>query len=179
MGKKKQKRNLYRTNSSNEMEYNKIIKISIGVLVVLALTYFGTAILSGEIKFSEKEKEETKTETSIQYEEITVGQMLNRSDSEYYVLLFNFSDTYASYYLSLMDTYTRKDKSLPFHIIDLEKHLNKEYVLQDGEKLIEKPVRLVDFKAVNPTIVRIKNKKVVERIDGKEDILKFFEEKNK
>ncbi len=178
MGKKKQKRNLYRTNSSSDMEYNKIIKISIGVLVVLVLTYFGTAILSGEIKFGEKKKEEVKEEVSIQYEEIMVGQMLNRSESEYYVLLFDFTNAYASYYLTLIDTYTSKDKSLPFHIIDLEKHLNKEYVLQDGEKLIEKPVRLVDFKAVNPTIVKIKNRKVVERIYGKEDVLKFFEEKN-
>ena len=105
--------------------------------------------------------------------------MLNRSENEYYVLLFNFSDTYASYYLSLMDSYTSQDDSLPFHIIDLEKHVNKDYVLQDGEKLIEKPVRLVDFKAINPTIVRIKNRKVVERIDGKEDVLEFFEEKTK
>ena len=90
MGKKKQKRNLYRTNSSSDMEYNKIIKISIGVLVVLVLTYFGTAILSGEIKFGEKKKEEVKEEVSIQYEEIMVGQMLNRSEVNimyYYLIL--------------------------------------------------------------------------------------------
>jgi len=179
MKRKKQDRNLYRTNSSGDMEYNKIIKITVGVLIVLVITYFATAILSGEIKFGSKEKEEVKEETSIQYEEITVGQMLNRVDSEYYVLLFDFTDTYASYYLSMMDSYTNKDDSVPFHIIDLEKHVNKDYVLQDGEELIEKPVRLVDFKATNPTVVRIKNRKIVERITGKDKVLEFFEEKTK
>ena len=172
---KKQKRNLYKTNTSSEMEYTKIIKIAIGVVLVLALTYFVTAIASGEIKFKKDEVKEE--ETSIQYEEIIVGEMLNRNENEYYVLLFNFTDNFASYYLSLKDSYIQNDNSLPFYIIDLEKHINKDYVLSEEEKLIEKPNSLTEFKATSPTIVKIKDKKVVERIYGRESILKFFEEK--
>lgn len=175
MKKKKQKRNLYKTNTTNDMEYSKIIKITIGVILVLAATYFVTALASGEIKFG-KSKKEVKEETSIQYEEIMVGQMLNRSDSEYYVLLFNFTDTFASYYLTQKDNYITKDDALPFYIIDLEKSVNKDYVLGDEEALIEKPVRLVDFKATSPTIVRIKNRKIVERISGRDKVLDFFKE---
>lgn len=175
MKKKKQNRKLYKTNTSSDMEYNKIIKIAIGVVVVLALTYFVTALISGEIKFGNNKEEVVEEETAIQYEEIMVGQMLNRVDNEYYVLLFNFTDSFASYYLSLMDSYTSKEDSIPFHIIDLEKHVNKDYVLQDGEKLIEKPVRLVDFKATSPTIVKIKNRKIVERISGRDNVIDFFE----
>lgn len=177
MKNKKQKRNLYKTNTVTEMEYSKIIKITIGVVLVLALTYFVTALASGEIKFGKTKVEEEKKETSIQYEEIMVGQMLNRSDDEYYVLLFNFTDTFASYYLSLKDSYVKEDNSLPFYIIDLEKSVNKDYVLKDGEKLIDKPVRLVDFKATSPTIVKIKNRKIIERISDRDNVLKFFEER--
>lgn len=177
MKNKKQKRNLYKTNTSTEMEYSKIIKITIGVVLVLALTYFVTALASGEIKLGKTKVEEEKKETSIQYEEIMVGQMLNRSDDEYYVLLFNFTDTFASYYLSLKDSYAKEDNSLPFYIIDLEKSVNKDYVLKDGEKLIDKPVRLVDFKATSPTIVKIKNRKIIERISDRDNVLKFFEER--
>lgn len=173
---KKTKRKLYKTNTNTDMEYTKLIKISIGVILVLALTYFITALASGEIKFG-KDKEEVKEETSIQYEEIMVGQMLNRNQNEYYVLLFNFTDIFASHYLSLKDGYSQNEGSLPFYIIDLEKHVNKDYVLSENEKLIEKPIRLVDFKAVSPTIVRIKDRKVVERISGRDNILKFFESK--
>lgn len=177
MKNKKQKRNLYKTNTVTEMEYSKIIKITIGVVLVLALTYFVTALASGEIKFGKTKVEEEKKETSIQYEEIMVGQMLNRSDDEYYVLLFNFTDTFASYYLSLKYSYAKEDNSLPFYIIDLEKSVNKDYVLKDGEKLIDKPVRLVDFKATSPTIVKIKNRKIIERISDRDNVLKFFEER--
>ena len=40
------------------------------------------------------------------------------------MLLFNFTDTFASYYLSLKDSYVKEDNSLPFYIIDLEKSVN-------------------------------------------------------
>lgn len=172
---KKQKRNLYKTNTNSEMEYSKIIKITIGVILVLTLTYFITALASGEIKFG-KEKVEEK-ETSIQYEEIIVGQMLNRNKNEYYVLLFDFTDSFASYYLSLKDSYINNEDSLPFYIIDLEKHINSKYILKDGEELIEKPNNLSEFKVTSPTIIKVKDNKVVERISGRDSILKFFEEK--
>lgn len=155
------------------MEYSKAIKITIVVVLILALTYFATAILSGEIKFGKEEK--VKEEVSIQYEEITAGQIFNRTSNEYYVLLFNFTDTFASYYLSLIDTYSQEEDSIPFHIVDLEKKVNEQYVLQEGEGLKDKPTTLVDFKASNPTIVRIKDKKVVERIAGRDKVLDFFE----
>lgn len=171
----KQKKKLYKINTNTEMEYSKIIKIAIGVIIVLAITYFVTAIVSGEIKFGKEEIVEE--ETSIQYEEIMVGQMLNRSENEYYVLLFNFTDNFASYYLSLKDSYSQNNDALPFYIIDLEKHTNKDYVLEDGEHLVEKPVRLVDFKTTSPTIVKIKNRKVVERVSGRDNVLNFFEKK--
>lgn len=172
--KKKTKKILYKTNSSTDVEYAKIIKIAIGVVLVLGLTYFVTALVTGEINFNKKD-EEVKEETSIQYEEITAGQIFNRTDEEYYVLLFNFTDTFAGYYLSLIDTYSYDDDSLPFHIVDLEKKVNEQYVLQEGEGLKEKPTNLGDFKATNPTIVKIKNKRVVERISGRDNVLKFFD----
>ena len=174
MKNRKQKRKVYKTNTSSDMEYIKIIKITIAVISVLAFTWFVTALISGEIKFSsEEEKEE---EVSIQYEEIIAGQIFNRAEEEYYVLLFNFTDNFASYYLSLIDTYDTIEDSLPFYIVDLEKKVNEQYVLQEGEGLIEKPNSLAKFKATNPTIVRIKNGRVVERISERENVLTFFEE---
>ena len=34
-------------------------------------------------------------------------------------------------YLSLKDTYAQNENSLPFYIVDLEKHVNKDYVLEN------------------------------------------------
>lgn len=175
--KKKTKRNLYKTNTSSDMEYSKIIKITLGVVLVLTLTYFVTALATGEIKFG-KEKEELKEEVIIQYEEIIAGQILNRDKEEYYVLLFDFTDTYASYYLSLKDTYIKNDKALPFYIVDLEKHVNKSIVAADENEYKANVNNIDNLKVINPTILKVKNHKVIKNITGKENILKFFEENN-
>ena len=159
------------------MEYSKIIKITIGVVLILALVYFITALATGEIKFG-KDEEETVEETSIQYEEIIAGQILNRSQDEYYVLLFNFTDTFASYYLSLKDSYLQNDSALPFYIVDLEKHINKDIVAETESDYKANLSSLSDLKVTNPTILKVKNHKVIKNITGRENILKFFEENN-
>lgn len=172
MKNKKQKRKLYKTNTTSEFEYSKTIKIAIEVVLILGLTYFITALATGELKFNKKE--EVKEEISIQYEEIMTGEVFNRVGNEYYVLLTNFTDTFASYYLSLIDSYKQDEKSLPFYIVDLEKKVNESYVLKTDEKLKELPNNLSEFKATNPTIIKIKDKQVVERISGKDKVIEFF-----
>ena len=172
--KKKTKRNLYKTNSNSDMEYSKVIKITIGVVVVLALVYFVTALATGEIKFNNKKKVE-ETETSIQYEEIIAGQILNRNDKDYYVLLFNFTDTYASYYLSIKDTYVKKDKALPVYIVDLEKDINKGIVAEDSKNIKTYVDNVKSLKVSNPTLIRIKDHKVVQSIEDRDKIIEFFE----
>ena len=55
MGKKKQK--LYKSNQVSDTNYMKIVWITLGVLIVLGLVYFFTALGTGEIKLGKKEKE--------------------------------------------------------------------------------------------------------------------------
>ena len=155
---KKNTRN-YRTTTSTEVDYMKVIKIGIGVLLVLGIVYLVTAIASGEIKLNKKEK--ATSETEIQYQEIIAGETFNRNASEYYVLFMNFTDSFASYYLSLIDNYHMKDNSLPFFTVDMEKKINSDYITND-------------LKVENPTILKISNSKITETITGKEDILNFF-----
>ena len=175
--KKKTKRNLYKTNTSSEMEYSKIIKISIGVLIVLGLVYLVTALVMGEIKFGDKTN--TKKEPAdIQYEEIMAGEVLNRSKNEYYVLMFDFTDTYASYYLNLKDRYEMNNSGSYFYILDLEKKVNEEIILKEGN-YTEYPSNISDLKVSSPTLLKINNHKVVTRITGKNNILDFFNDNNK
>ena len=156
--KRKNTRN-YRTTTTTEVDYMKVIKIGVGVLLVLGLVYLVTAIASGEIKLGKKENE--KIETEIQYQEIIAGETFNRNASEYYVLFMNFTDSYASYYLSLIDNYQMKDNSLAFFTVDMEKKINSDYVTNE-------------LKVENPTILKISNSKITETITGKDNILNFF-----
>lgn len=174
---KKTKRNLYKTNTSSDLDYAKGIKLAIIIALILIVVYFLTALAMGEIKLGKKEEEE-KPVTSIQYEEIIAGQIFNRSDEEYYVMLFNFTDEFATYYLTLRDSYLKKDSHLPMYILDLEKKMNEEIIIQGEENYIEQPTWVEDLKVNGPTLLRIKNHKVVSRITNRENILKFFEENN-
>lgn len=171
---KKTKRTLYQTKSNIDMEYSTVIKIAIGVIVVLALTYLITALASGEIKFGKRNKE-AEQEVSIQYEEIMAGQVLNRNHDEYYVLLFNFTDTFASYYLSLKDNYIREDNALPFYIVDLEKYMNQSIITDKDEKMVTNTNDINNLKVMSPIILKVKGHKVVESIKGRESILNFFD----
>ena len=155
----KRNKTKYRTTTTTEVDYMKVIKIGIGVLIVLAIVYLVTAIASGEIKLNNKAKEKPATE--IQYQEIMAGETFNRNSSEYYVLFMNFTDSFSSYYLSLISNYAYGNNSLPFYTVDMEKKINTEYITDE-------------LKIENPTILKISNSKTVETITGKENVLNFF-----
>ena len=175
MKKKNQKRKLYQTKGNQDLEYIKVIKIVIIVIIFLVLTYFIAALITGELQFGKKEQEQ-KEEVAIQYEEIMAGQVFNRPNSEYWVLFFPFTDTFASYYLQQKDIYTSNPENLAVYIVDLEKSFNKNLVLAEDEKYQQNPTKISDLKVSNPTLLRIRDHKVAERITGREEILKFFKE---
>lgn len=173
MKNKKTKRKLYTTKQGNDYEASKIIRITIAVILVLGLTYFVTALATGEIKFKSN-KDKVVEEVSIQYEELIAGQIFNRKSDNYYVMLFNFTDVFASYYLSLKDAY-EKDKDIPIYIVDLEKDFNTNIVLKEDQNFIEKPSKLEDLKVSDPTMIKISKGKVTERIVGREKIIEFLD----
>ncbi len=166
------KKDLFGKANYNEQVMSGV-KIALVVIAVLGIFYLLTAIKTGEIKFGKKEKEPEEVE--IQYEEIIAGQILNRKQDEYYVLIFNFTDPQASYYLSLKDSYKQNTEALPFYIVDLEKDFNQSLRINEGEEYKEKPSKITDLKAISPTILKIKNKKVTERIETSEKVLEFLE----
>ena len=144
------------------------IRIAMGVLVVLGFVYLITALVTGEIHLGDDQKKET-VESKIQYEEIIAGQILNRKADEYYVLAFNFSDSEASYYLSLRDGYKQNTDALPFYIVDLEKGFNTSIVVE------EIPKDTTQLKVVAPTLLKIKKGKIIERISTKEKVKEYLE----
>ncbi len=157
MKRNKRQRN-YKTTTSTELDYMRVVKISVGVLIVFALVLIGSKIAMGEIKFNKKTEEK---ETVINYQEIIAGQTFNRKEDEYYVLFYNFSDKDASYYQSLMQNYQYKTNHLSIYTVDLEKKMNSVY----AEESLE---------VSNPTLLKISNSEVSDRYAGKDSIVEFF-----
>lgn len=158
--------------TSTELDYVRVIKISVGVLVIFALVYFLTALGTGEINLNKKDTKKS-TETVIEYQEIIGGEMLNRKASEYYVLLFDFKDTYAEYYKSLISTYTTKDNSLPFYTVDLSKKINEDYKVPDEYK--GRFVEFDTFKVEDVTLVKVVNGKLNVVADNKDKVIEYLQ----
>ena len=169
--KNRNKKDLYGKANYSE-EIINVGKIAVGVILVLALIYLGTALATGEIKLGSDKKE--ITESKIQYEEIIAGQILNRIDEEYYVLLFSFTSSDASRYLSLKDSYLQNKDATPFYIVDLDKKLNESIIVKEEEEYNKKPSKVTDLKVNGATILKVKDKKVTERIEGDEKIKEYF-----
>lgn len=170
---KKQKKNKVQISSTTDVEINKVIKIFVGVLLVLAITYFIAAILTGDIKFG-KDKKKEKEETVIQYEEILAGEIFNQDSSEYYVMFFDFTDNVASSYLTFKDTYSYKENSLDFYIVDLEKGFNQTFIKEENGEYKQNPNSIEDVKVTNPSILKISDHKVVEQIEGRKEVLNYL-----
>jgi len=158
MKRNKIKRN-YKTTTSTELDYMRVIKISVGVLIVFVLVLLGSKLAMGEIKLGKKSNNEEKV-TKIDYQEIIVGEMFNRKNNEYYVLAYNFSDSYASYYKSLINNY-QLSSSMPFYIVDLDKKINIEYASNS-------------LNINEPTLIKISDSKITDKIVGKDNIIDFF-----
>lgn len=169
------KKNKVKISTTTNLEATRVIKITVGVILVLVLTYFLAALITGDISFGKKDKDEEVT-TEIQYEEIIAGRTFNQSSDQYYVMYFNFTDGSASSYITFKDVYENKDNSLPFYIVDLEKGFNKDFVKNDDEEYDKYPSNIDSLKVSHPTILKISNHKVVERIEGSKEVLNYLNE---
>ena len=169
---KKNRQKLYKSNVKSEMEYSKIIKIAVGVLVFLLIIYLVTAIATGEIKFGKKSK--SPKVTTIQYQEIIAGETFNRNYKEYYVLFYDFTSVYADYFKSAISSYESKSNSLPVFIVDLTQEINKQYVINnDSNSTVQYayPSDINSLNVENPTLLKIKNKKTIEVVKGNDNII--------
>lgn len=169
-----------KTKKSNVIKRNKAyynenlvkgVKIFGILILIFAIIYIGTAIATGEIKLN---KDETKEEqTIIQDEEILAGSTFNINKNEYMVLYYDFTNNNSGIYDMLYSNYTSSQKDLPkMYKVDLSKGFNKGY-LSDG-KLNQNPSNINELKVKDPTLIRIKDKKVVKFISSKDEIKKYI-----
>lgn len=131
-----------------------------GVVLFLLCFYILTVYITNKNDTGTEEKEKT---VEISKDEIIIGRSLSMGKGEYYVLYF---DGY------LRDTYDEIAKNykgeLPIYKVDMTSPFNKKYVT-DGESN-KNPTKISEFKINGPTLMKISNKKVVEYIEGEDNI---------
>jgi len=143
-------------------EVNMVKKLIV-ILIVVVLFVLGFYFLTDKVVVKEKQ-DEVKTE--INYDNATVGTILNRPYDEYLVLLYNSKESEAAYYGTLLANYSG-DKKVYF--VDLSLKSNEAYI---GEKSSGKFSKVEDAKFSGPTLLEINDGKVKTFLETKEEIKK-------
>lgn len=153
------------TGVGEDDDVKSFIKIIIVMAVILLLIYGITFIIN-------RDKKEN-SDISINYDKMTVGMLFNRPYDEYYALIYNSDDSKSNEYSSMLSTYKQKkdDKDyIKIYEIDLNNKLNKGYYNKD--KSNPKASSLEELQFGNITLIKIKNKKIVEYIESIDEIEK-------
>ena len=132
-------------------EGSRLFKIIVIILILFAIFYF----LTGNKRNNKIDN--TPVTAVIQYDKIMIGEILNQSPLEYYVLLNKNDDPYQSLYDSYITTYKNEGDHLDIYTVDLDDSFNKKY-LSEEENL--QPEKISDFRIHNKALLKITNHKI-------------------
>lgn len=165
------KKNGQKYQTEEQMEIKKFLLVLFGLIIIIIGIYFFTRAFVTKDLFK-KESEITYTDGKINYDVVVVGTMLNRNNSEYYVMAFSNEDNDATYYNTLVAKYKSKEKAKQVYYLDLENELNKKYVAQEQEEASNSFKRIQDLKLGKITLLKIKDGKVEKFITNPDEIKK-------
>lgn len=114
-------------NDENSYSSRKFIVVIIIISIVLVGFYFITKFI-----ISNQKEETSVSESVIQSDTIIFGQLLNRSEEEYYVLAYNDNSNLKNIYNNYLETYNQKDDALKVYKINLNDGFNKKFITEDN-----------------------------------------------
>ncbi|MFV0274749.1 MAG: hypothetical protein ACK5HL_00685 [Bacilli bacterium] len=159
---KRNRKNKIKVENINEME---VIGKVIGVIIVI-LCLFGlfTAIVLGT---KDKTKDDNKTDDDAVTNEILPTTMFNQSDDEYYVMIYNFNDTYKSLFnkTSIID-----DKKV--YKVNLSSGFSKSLI---SDKSIITSSIYSEIKVKDYALIKVVNGKNVKSYSTYEEIVSVIE----
>lgn len=149
--------------SEAEQEVFRFIKI---LIVVVALV-FGVYLFTNAFVSKEYDIKKDGQKGEIDSSKIVVGSILNRGSDDYFVLAYKSKDINAPLFSTYYGMYTQKEDSLSIYIVDLDNELNKDYYSDEAKTNIS---TIADIKLSSPTLLRVKNHKIVKTATNIEDI---------
>lgn len=159
---KNKKQNVVSTN-----ELVNLIKIIVIVCLVLLVFYFITTLVKDKKTTNYSDSDKVAV---IQYEKIMVGQILNRTESDYYVLVEKENDVNIDLYKSYTSIYSGKENSLKVYTVDLGDVFNTNYV---GEETVIDSL-VANFKFNDTTLIKVSNETIESYFVGSEEIENYL-----
>ena len=169
------KAKLIKNNKKQEVKIEKdsyslknFLFIIILLVIILGIFYFITTLVVKPID----NKNVNSGITVVDSSKITLNNLLNRKENEYYVLATketnNSQVDYKNLYNNYINQYKTKENALTIYNVDLDDALNKNYISNE----LNITNNLSELKVNDDVLFKIKNNKIKEYFVGSSDILK-------
>lgn len=163
-----------KTNKKNTVEANNelvnLIKIVVIVCVVLLAFYFITVLVNKKTKGSAFSDDDSVA--VIQYDKIIVGEILNRTENNYLVLVEKENDVNSNLYQSYLSIYSGKENALKVYNVDLSEVFNLNYV--GDETILDNGIQ--NYKFSDTTLIKVSDGNISEFYIGLEAIENYLKE---
>ena len=164
------------TTKPVENQYS--VKSMIILVVILVVTFIAFYFITTLVVNPVEENNDTNTITEIDSTKITLSNLLNRKENEYYVLAIKESlydnsyskINYTEIYDGYIETYSKIENAIPFYRIDLDDALNKNYLSEE----LNITEDLSNLKINNEVLFKIKDGKIESYHVGNSDIVKVL-----
>jgi hypothetical protein len=135
-------------------ETPNLIKIGIIVMVLIIAFYGLTMFLTSKVKPNNTANNDNNhTPVTIQYDEILAGETFKMNYDEYYVMFYDFKDSEAGLYQSIMTSFKSAHTGAKVFVVDLNKGFNKPYVADASNPNVS---NIDSLKVKGPTLIKIK-----------------------
>lgn len=144
-------------------EIKNLLKIIIIICGVLLVFYFITNLVQNK-KSNDNISDNVAV---IQYNKILVGEILNRKDNNYYVLVEKENDNYVDLYKQ----YLTSNEDVKFYTVDLSDVFNQNHI--GGETIVEGN-DVAQYKFSNTTLLKVENGVLTNIYKTKDEIISYF-----
>jgi len=154
----KEKRDMKEYNDSNHgINAKSFIIIAACVIGFVLLMFVFTKIKTGEWNLFTRENAVTYS-AEIQSTKILCGSILNRSDSEYYVMAYEMNEDEASLYETIIEKYNTATNKINLYKLDLGNSRNN-ICRADTANITDD---LANLKLSVPTLIKVSGSSIVE-----------------
>ena len=150
----------------------KFITTLMVMILIFILVYFLIGVFyTKEIDFKSDKDTKSKDEVTVDNSTITLGQLFDQSQDEYYVLVYDVNDD-KSIIPSWLSIFESKNSNATIYKVDSKNKFNSEFLTnENGNK---NATTYSDLKVKSPTLIKINNKSISEYIEGEDNIKEYF-----
>lgn len=169
---KKMKKNTRSTIEKNEKDiFFKFVTVLTIIILMFILVYFFIGVFyTKEINFNNKNNNNDNDTIDIDNSMITLGQLFDQPQNEYYVLIYDINDK-KSVIPTWLSIFESKNNTTIYRIDSKNKFNSKYLTTDDGNNNVSSYSNL---KVKSPTLIKINNKTVSNYIEGEENIKNYF-----